>query len=85
MTAKQKTTGLDIRALALVGAKLELEMLRAEFPELFPRIDAARHVMQLSASGAKTHWTQRPENAAKVKAMARKGRRTRLAAREKKE
>jgi hypothetical protein len=33
--------------------------------------------LQVGLRGDRRHWTQRPENAAKVRAMARKARRTR--------
>lgn len=72
-----------IMNLARIGAKAELDTIFKTFPDL--RDDRERHgglVKRVPVKvNTRLHWTQRPENAAKVAKMSRKAARTRAAAR----
>ena len=84
----KKPTFKQLQALARLGAVARLEQLQAEinalhamFPELL-RPSTAKPKRKQLYTKARPHWTQRPENKAKVKALGRKGARTRKALQE---
>lgn len=52
----------------------ELESFRAGILKSYPELRGPEPVLVEQEPRKKLHWTQRPENAAKVKRMARKGR-----------
>lgn len=88
---KKPSTKLDIMSLARLGAKAEIDLIRKAFPDLL--VDQRRShggIAKTSrtklkkpspAKRAMLHWTQKPENAAKVVQMVKRSVKARAQAR----
>ena len=94
MTKHTRTRAQELRALARVGAEYRIAQLDAErarmvkilneYSEARQKRRPIQHRANLASKArVKLHWTQRPENKARVQRMVKLSARTRVAKREK--